>query len=58
MKTLILGHLNAGLFAVGFVTFVASVAQWSGPTAGVLAGLVLMAIAAWPYVKPARKKAV
>ena len=55
LLAILVGHLNALLFLVGFVTLIASVAQWSGPTAGVLAGSVVMALAAWPYVKPARK---
>jgi len=54
--TLVRTNLNAVLFLVGFVTFIVSVAQWSGPAAGAIAGSVLMLIAAWPYVQLARKK--
>lgn len=55
-KALVLAHLNTLIFSAGFVTVIASVAQWSGRTAGVLAGGVLMLIAAWPYLRrPVRK---
>jgi len=53
---LLLGQLNAVAFVAGFVTLLVSVAQWSGPTAGVLGGSVVMAIAAWPYVRRTRKQ--
>jgi hypothetical protein len=54
-KARVAEHLNGLLFLCGFVAVVASVAQWSGPLAGVLGGGVVMLMAAWPYVRPMRK---
>lgn len=41
---------NATVFVLGLSVVCASVAQWSGPMAGVLAGSVLMLVAVWPYL--------
>jgi len=52
---LIVAHLNALVFAIGLALVSYGVSRWSAPAAYVLLGLVLMLVAAWPYL-PARKK--
>ncbi len=47
---MLVGNLNAAIFAVGLIVLCASVAQWSGPLAGSLAGGILMLVAVWPIV--------
>ena len=49
------GHLNTIVFLVGFAVFGYGVSLWSAAAAYVLLGIVLMVVAAWPYL-PARKK--
>lgn len=41
---------NTATFIVGVAVLCASVAQWSAPLAGVICGLVLIAVAVWPLV--------
>jgi len=50
-----LGNPNALVFAIGLGVLCASVAQWSGPLAGSIAGVILMTVAAWPFVVRARR---
>lgn len=45
---------NAAVFACGLCVLCASVARWSGPLAGTIFGVVLMLVAAWPFLQ-ARK---
>lgn len=49
-------NLNAVVFLVGFVTAYVGVAQWSAPAANVGAGVVLMGIGAWPYLRQGRAR--
>lgn len=44
-------NLNALLFAGGFVTLYVGIAGWSQPAANITAGVVCMAIAAFPYLR-------
>lgn len=46
----LMANLNALAFAIGLGVLCVSVAAWSPPSAGVILGLVLMTLAAWPYV--------
>jgi ABC-type branched-subunit amino acid transport system permease subunit len=39
------------IFAVGLAVLCGSVAQWSGPLAGVILGAVLMFVAVWPILR-------
>ena len=48
-------NLNALVCALGFALLCLGVAGWSVPAAQVVAGLLLMVMAAWPYVRPTRK---
>lgn len=48
------GNPNATVFVLGLSVLCASVAQWSGPLAGSIAGVVLMAVAVYPFL--ARRK--
>lgn len=41
---------NATVFLVGLGVLCVSVAAWSRPLAGTILGIVLMAVAAWPFV--------
>lgn len=41
---------NAVVFVVGLGVLCASVPRWSGPLAGAIAGLSMMAVAVWPFV--------
>jgi hypothetical protein len=45
---------NAVTFLVGLTVLAASIAQWSGPMAGVVVGGTLMLVAVWPFVARAR----
>lgn len=45
----VIDNANTTVFAVGLIVLCASVAQWSGPLAGVIAGAVLMIVAVWPF---------
>lgn len=47
---LVIENPNAVAFFVGLVVLCASVAQWSGPWSGVIAGSTLMLVAAWPFL--------
>lgn len=44
-------NVNALVFVCGFVTAYIGAAQWSSAAANVAAGVVLMAIGAWPYLR-------
>ena len=48
-------NLNALVYALGFALLCLGVAGWSVPAAQVVAGLLLMVMAVWPYVRPTRK---
>ena len=41
---------NATAFLIGLTVLCASLAHWSGPLAGVVAGSTLMCVAAWPFL--------
>ena len=43
-------HVNTLVFTSGLLVLCGSVSQWSGPLAGTVAGVVLMAVAVWPAV--------
>lgn len=45
-------NVNGLLVLLGLATVCASVAQWSGPAAGVIGGVMLTAIGIWPYLRP------
>ena len=47
---LLAGNANALAFGVGLAVLCASVSAWSRPLAGVILGLVLMTISAWPFL--------
>lgn len=51
---LVAGNANTCVFLLGLVVLTVSVSAWSRPLAGVIFGVVLMAIAAWPFLQ-ARK---
>ena len=51
----LLAHLNAVAFFSGFAVATYGVSRWSVPAALVAAGLVLMLIAAWPFLQQRRK---
>jgi len=42
---------NTVLFLAGFVSFVTGIASWSVPVAAVVAGALVMAVAAYPYLR-------
>jgi hypothetical protein len=44
------GNPNTVVFAVGLALLCLSVAQWSGPLAGAIAGAVLMTVGVWPFI--------
>lgn len=44
-------NLNAAVFAVGFATAYVGLSQWSSAAANVAAGVVLMVIGAWPFLR-------
>ena len=48
-------NLNAIVYIAGFGLLCLGVSGWSVPAAQVVAGILLMGIASWPYLKPARK---
>ena len=48
-------NLNALVYVLGFALLCLGVAGWSVPAAEVTAGLLLMVMAVWPYVRPTRK---
>lgn len=50
MMRLLAANPNACVFAVGLVLVCSSVSVWSRPLAGTIAGVVLMAVAVWPYL--------
>lgn len=43
--------MNGLLFVAGFATFVAGLASWSGALAAVVAGALVMGLAAYPYLR-------
>ena len=45
------GDLDTVVFGAGLAVLCLSVAQWSRPLAGVIVGGVLMAVAAWPFLR-------
>jgi len=47
----LLGNLNAVVFALGFGTAYVGLSQWSTAAANVAAGVVLMVIGAWPFLR-------
>lgn len=47
---LLAANPNTTVFIIGLCVLCASVAQWSGPLAGVIAGLAMMAVAVRPFV--------
>jgi hypothetical protein len=47
---LVRSNPNACVFLCGLAAVCGSIAQWSGPLAGVVFGGVLMGIAVWPYL--------
>jgi hypothetical protein len=50
-RAFIVGSLSDLTFIGGFLWFELSLAQWAGPAvAGMVGGLMLMTLAAWPYV--------
>lgn len=51
----VLANLNALVYLCGFALLCLGVAGWSVPAAQVVAGVLLMCMAAWPYLRPARK---
>lgn len=44
-------NLSGVLFVVGFVSCVGGLASWSVPLAAVVAGVVVMGMAALPYLR-------
>lgn len=44
-------NVNAIVFALGFVTAYVGLSQWSSSAANVAAGVVLMVIGAWPFLR-------
>ena len=48
-------NFNGVVYLCGFGLLCRGVAGWSIPASQIIAGLCLMAIAAWPYVRPTRK---
>lgn len=46
-----LRYANDLVFGLGLLVLCGSVAAWSRPLAGVMVGLVLMAIGAWPDLR-------
>lgn len=56
MGAVLLAHLNAIAFFVGFSLAGYGIARgWSIPAACFWCGVVLMLLAAWPYLQPRRK---
>lgn len=45
-------NVNGLIVVVGLATVCGSVAQWSRPAAGVIAGVMLTTIGLWPYLRP------
>ena len=52
----LLAHLNAVAFFSGFALSGYGVSRWSPAAACVAAGLVLMLIAAWPFLHTPKRK--
>jgi hypothetical protein len=48
---LILSNVNACVFGLGFLAALRGVSLWSPAAAWVTAGVVLMAIGAWPFLR-------
>lgn len=46
----------AVVFLLGLSVLCGSVAQWSGPLAGTIAGVVLMLVAAWPFLGRSKER--
>jgi uncharacterized membrane protein YjjP (DUF1212 family) len=44
-------NLNGVLFLAGFVSLVSGIGAWSVPLAAVVAGVVVMGMAAFPYLR-------
>lgn len=53
---LVASHPNTAVFMVGLIVLCVSVAQWSAPMAGSIAGVALMSVGAWPFVARSRAK--
>lgn len=47
----VLDNVNTLLFLVGYVALIVGVAGWSAPAAKVTAGIICIALAAWPYLR-------
>lgn len=47
----VLENVNAIVFALGFATAYVGLSQWSSSAANVAAGVVLMVIGAWPFLR-------
>ena len=47
---LLASNPNATVFVIGLTVLCASVARWSGPLAGSIAGVVLMLVAVYPFL--------
>lgn len=49
-------NIRGIVFCVGFVWLYLGVAAWSDVVANVTAGIVLMGLGSWPYVRPTRMR--
>lgn len=54
VAALLAQNVNGVCVLVGLATICASVAQWSGPAAGVIGGGFLTGIGLWPYLRARR----
>lgn len=50
LRVALLENVNAILYLLGVIILCAGVAGWSRPGAAVVAGVVLMGTALWPYL--------
>lgn len=55
ISSVLVANINTAVFGAGFGLLYAGVGGFSWPAANVTAGVLLMAIGAWPYLSRSRK---
>jgi hypothetical protein len=56
ISRLLAANVNALVFLAGYAVFYVGLAGFSRPAANTVSGLLLMGVAAWPYLARMRKK--
>ena len=56
MKQVLRENVHTVLYLAGFALVCRGVAGWSVPAAELVAGVVLMAMGAWPYLRRTRER--